>query len=1116
MSTRRTPHATDPSQDYRDRGAEVVRVKLLGGFSVSVGSRTIRQDEWRSKKAVTLVKLLALAPGHRMHRERAIDLLWPDSARSRASNNLRQVLHAARRVLDPSSGSRERYLGLKDEQLFLCPEGQLWVDVKAFEDAAASAQRTKDPAVPRAAIELYAGDFLPEDRYEEWAEGKRIEFRQLYLALLLELAGLYQERDEHSLAIEALRKATAADPTLEEAHASLMQVYALSGRPESALAQYERFRDVVSKELGVGPSTATRALRDEIAAGRSPSAPRTGPVQDVSSEAFEHNLPAPMTSFVGRERETVEVKRMLAMTRLLTLTGTGGTGKTRLALEVAWEVVGSYLGAVWLVELAPISEPGLVAQEVANVLGVQEHPGEPLTDTLAKALASKEMLLVLDNCEHVVEEVARLVDKLLYSCPRLKVLATSREPLGIAGEVNWAIPTLSLPAEGDEESIAESTMDSLMRSDALRLFVDRARLRLPSFELTRQNAGAVARVCQKLDGIPLAIELATARMGALAVEQVAQRLDDSLDVLSGGSRTAPPRQRTLRATLDWSHELLSHAERKAFCLLSAFAGGWTLEAAETVCPEGSVEQGDVLELLGELIDKSLVLAGATTGGALRYRMLEPIRQYATEKLEQSEEAAGVRDRHAAFFLALAEEAAPDLEGSRHGVWSDRLEREHDNLRATLSWFLTRRRPEPAVRTGAALWRFWFTRGYLSEGTGWLERVLAEGGHEPSPARVKALEGLGWLLQYQGEYARARATYERMLELSRASDDKGNETTALNSLGTVAIQQGDSERAKVYLQDNLEALEELEKEGNIATPLKRFHALNLLGYLAITEEGDYARGATLWEESLALAREARDTERIRSTLSNLGYAEVLQGDYEKARASCEEALALAQELGGAGAPIVASTLVNLGLAALGQGDYERASQLFGEALVIGRSAGRKPQMIDTLEGMASLAGATRDATRAACLWGAAEAAREATGIALSPSERAMHEPYLAPARSRLGETAWEDALGEGRAMSLEGAADYVLSEEADQPKATIVREPAAHAELLDYLTHREREITLLVAEGLTNRQISARLSISERTAGNHVARILKKLGLRSRIQIASWTTETKLPASPRPD
>ena len=381
-----------------------------------------------------------------------MDLLWPDSATRAASNNLRQVVYGARKVLDPSSDSSGRYLSLRDERLFLCPDGQLWVDVEAFEETAAIARRSREPATYRAAIDLYAGELLPEDRYEEWAEGRRNELRQLYLALLIELAGLYEGREEYALAIEALRKATAEEPTLEEAHVSLMRLHALSGRPERALAQYERLRDALQKGIGTRPTEATRRLRDEIAAGRLlPTSPADA-AQPVPSDGAKHNLPAPRTSFVGREREMVEVKRTLTMTRLLTLTGTGGSGKTRLAIEVARDLVGTYPDGVWLVELAPLSERELVAQEVANVLGVQERPGEPLVDTLVEALAGKEMLLVLDNCEHLVEAAARLVDTLLASCPHLRVLATSREPLGVSGEVNWAVPPLSLPGSRRTES----------------------------------------------------------------------------------------------------------------------------------------------------------------------------------------------------------------------------------------------------------------------------------------------------------------------------------------------------------------------------------------------------------------------------------------------------------------------------------------------------------------------------------------------------------------------------------------------------------------------------------------------------------------------------------------
>src|SRR5829696_6984575 len=582
--------------------AEAVRIWLLGGFGVSIGSRSIQKGSWRLRNAAALVKLLSLAPGHRMHREQVMDLLWPDLGKKAASNNLRQTLHAARGTLDPTAASR--YLASEDEALVLCPGDSPWVDIEVFEEATLTARRSRDPAAYRAAIDLYAGDLLPEDRYEAWAEGRREELRQLYLALLIELAGLYEERDEHPLAIEALRKATAKEPTFEEAHLGLMRLHALSGQPERALAQYERLRDALVRGLGTQPGAITHRLRDEIAAGRlAPTPPAGDRLAEEPSSAGRHNLPASRTSFVGREREMVEVKRTLSMTRLLTLTGAGGSGKTRLALEVGRDIVGVYPDGVWLVELAPLSEPELVAQEVAGTLEVPERPGEPLTDTLVDALGDKGLLLVLDNCEHLVEAAAQLVDALLDSCPRLRVLATSREPLDIRGEALWQVPPLSLPATTD----GESRVEGLTRYEAVRLFVDRARLRLPDFGLTQENAGVVARVCRKLDGIPLAIELATARMGALAVEQVAQRLEGSLGLLTGGSRTAEPRQQTLRATLDWSYDLLSEVEQALFRRLSVSAGGWTLEAAEAACSGGVIEQEVVLDLLGGLVDKSLVV-----------------------------------------------------------------------------------------------------------------------------------------------------------------------------------------------------------------------------------------------------------------------------------------------------------------------------------------------------------------------------------------------------------------------------------------------------------------------------------------------------------------------------
>jgi DNA-binding CsgD family transcriptional regulator len=378
--------------------------------------------------------------------------------------------------------------------------------------------------------------------------------------------------------------------------------------------------------------------------------------------------------------------------------------------------------------------------------------------------------------------------------------------------------------------------------------------------------------------------------------------------------------------------------------------------------------------------------------------------------------------------------------------------------------------------------------------------------------VKALEGMGWLMQLQGDHERARTTYEEMLKLSRELADKGNIATALNSLGTVAVQHGDNERAKTLLQENLEVIKDLEAERDPATTLKKFYVFNLLGYLAINDEGDYVRGTTLWEQSLALAKEVGDNYQVGNTLTNLGHPALMQGDYERAKALSEEALEFARELGIVNSGFATSAFINLGLASLGLGEHERAMGSFQEALMISQNIGVKPQVIETVEGIASLAGALGEDTRAAHLWGAAEAAREVTGIALSPGERALHEPYLSSARSRLGEKVWKVTLAEGRTMSLEQAAEYALSEKTSPPTVPVPERPLV-GESINKLTRREEDVAALVALGLTNREISTKLSISERTAGNHVASILKKLRLRSRTQIAIWATEHNLLTPP---
>src|SRR5215204_1497259 len=495
-----------------------------------------------------------------------------------------------------------------------------------------------------------------------------------------------------------------------------------------------------------------RRLR-AIEAAEAKTAPRT-------PERPPNNLPLELSSFVGREKELAEVKRLLGETRLLTLTGSGGCGKTRLALAAATDLLEEFEEGVWMVELAPLADPSLVAQAVGSTLGVREQPGRSLTEMLSGYLGSKKVLLVLDNCEHLIEACAELAEALLRFCPGLRVLATSREALGITGEVAWPVPSLSLP---DLRRMPD--IGSLPEYESARLFVERAVAVRPDFVLTEQNASAVAQVCYRLDGIPLAIELAAARTKVLSVEEVADRLDDCFRLLSAGGRTAMPRQHTLHATMDWSHELLSEEERSLFRRLSVFAGGFSLEAVESVCIGEDVERDEVLGLLSHLVDKSLV-AVWEKDGETRYRLLETVRQYGRDKLSESGEEGQLRERHAGYYLALAAQAEPELKGAGQVEWLKRFEREHDNLRAAISWSLERRNHQDAAQLGWALWLFWWIRGHFAEGRRLMEEAISVNGSAamPASARAQGLFVAGTMACGQGDHSSAEPLLEESVTL----------------------------------------------------------------------------------------------------------------------------------------------------------------------------------------------------------------------------------------------------------------------------------------------------------------------------------------------------------------
>jgi predicted ATPase/DNA-binding CsgD family transcriptional regulator len=792
------------------------------------------------------------------------------------------------------------------------------------------------------------------------------------------------------------------------------------------------------------------------------------------------NLPIALSTFIGREREVAELKRLIEDTRLLTLTGPGGSGKTRVALAVAREVSGRFEDGTWWVELAPLSDPELVAQAVGSALGVEETPGRALSEAVIEDLRTRDALLILDNCEHLMDACAALADTLLRACPNLKILATSREALSIGGEREWIVPPLSLPDPGRGADIEE-----LGRYEAARLFLERAKGAVPSFELTEENAPAVARLCRRLDGIPLAIELAAARTKVLSVAQILGRLEGSLKLLTGTDRMAPERQRTLRGALDWSYELLDEQERDLFGRLSVFAGGWTLEAAEFVGSGGDIEGEEILDLLSGLVDKSMVVAEVGTGNAPRYRLLEPVRQYGLERLEEREGADRARRRHAEFYLALTEETEPELKGPRQVELLDRMEEDHDNLRAAIRWTLEQGEAEMALRLTASAAHFRYPRGYLTEGRRQLEAALA-GTSGPRAARAKALTEVGWFALEQSDYDQAQRSLEESLRIYRELEDKYGVAHALECLSVAKWRLGDYGRAARLQEEGLVLYRELGHEWGIAA------SLNNLGVVA-QEQGDYERAAALHLESLALSRVLGDSLEIGWGLRSLAQVYLMQGQLERSATLLEESQSILRELGTK--LTLSQTLRTLGETVLRQGDVSRAAAVYSEGLALAAEAGSKTEVAGFLEGLAEVALTHGRLARAARLRGAAGALREAIGSPPSPSDGfdPGYESALATASSRLDGAAWETAWAEGRQMTQEEAIGYALLDEEVEP----ARPPKDTAGL----SERELEVLRLVAEGLTDPQVAERLYLSPRTVGFHLRSVYRKLGVPSRAAAA---------------
>jgi predicted ATPase/DNA-binding SARP family transcriptional activator len=1002
-----------------------LRIHLLGAFRVLIDDRAVADVQWRLRKAKTLVKLLALAPDHWLHREELLEQLWPQLEPGAGANNLRHTLHVARRVLQQGRAMPPPFLSMVAEKVVLRTEGTLWIDVEAFTAAAGAARRTRAPAAYEQALALYSDDLLPEDRYEEWATGRREALREVYLGLLVEFAGLLEAGGEFGPAAAALERVIARDPTHEEAHGALMRLYALAGRQHQAVRQFRQLREALQRDLAREPSAASYRLHDDILAGRFvPPPPATA--NRSATGVWQHNLPLPLTELVGRERDVTEVRRLLVdaaaaapgcrRRRLVTLTGMGGSGKTRLALAVAQALAPCFEDGVRLVELSSVAEAGGVPVAVAAAFNVHEEPGRPLVTTLTETLSGKRLLVVLDNCEHLIDACARLAEALLRACPSVQILATSREALRIGGEITWRVPLLPVPEilPGPALPAGHPQPDTvhLARNASVRLFLERARAVQPAFELTPANVGAVVEICRGLDGLPLALELAAAWVGVLTVEQLAARLDDVLSLLTGGSRTAMPRHQALRATLDWSYALLSPHEQQVLRRLAVLGGLFTIEAAEAVAGGGAPE--GVLTVLAHLVAKSLVQV-EVGGEEAQYRLLETVRQYALERLRACGDEAATRERCLAYLTELANPGMVNAALRRFPTaeqvrWLTTIDHAYGTMRTALIALRERRDAARGVQLATALTPYWFARGMFTAGRTWLEDFLALEGAEAA-IRAEAMGAAAKLAYRQGDVAAARALAEEQLAIHSATADRAGMAAALHGLGFVSLEQADYAAARALFEESLRIGREVQDRS-------AEHALGLLSAL----EGDTATACTVLEEALAVSRELGDTWGMASRLNSLGFAHQQCAEYGAARSCYDEGLALRRSLGDRSG--VAHSLRNLGSLDSLVGE-PAAFRRYREALAIFRELADHCGIAQCLEGIAGLAAARWQSARALELLAAAGGLRARLGIPGAPVERSRRERAEALARSGLAAEEAAAALHEGRNMPLAAAVECAM-------------------------------------------------------------------------------------------
>jgi predicted ATPase/DNA-binding SARP family transcriptional activator len=987
-------------------------LRLLGPFAACVNGRSL--SPLRTRKDAWLLGLLVLHHPRPLDRAWLAGFLWPGSSPSNALANLRKSLKSLRRALGPEA---DRLLAPTARTLALDLAGTN-VDLLDFD----AAIRRGDTDSLTEAVALYSGPLL-DGCLETWAVPERRWREEACLEALTTLAERAATEGKPALAERYLRQAIALDPMRERAPRVLMRLLSEEGDSAAALQAYHELRDRLHRECHAEPDPETSALFQQLRAqARSRTAPPLAgrglatSCRPARGHARLSNLPTPPTPLLGREPQLAELRALLRdpNVRLVTLTGPGGVGKTRLGLQVAAELLDAFADGVFFVSLAPITDPELVAAAIAQVLGVREAGGQSLLESLAECLRDKQLLLVLDNFEQVLGAALRVAD-LLTAAPRLKLLVTSRSVLRLQGEQEFPVLPLALP---DLKHLPPS--GSLSQYGAVALFIQRALQVNPDFAVTNENAPAVAEICCRLDGLPLAIELAAARTRLFPPAALLSRLESRLNLLVGGARDLPARQQTLRDTIAWSYDLLSEGEKQLFRRLTVFVGGCTMEAAEAVCQpgDGSSEEYpplemEVLEGIGALLEKSLLRQEEGGNGEPRFHMLETVREYGWECLAAGGEAPAARHRHLHYYLALAQS---EIKEPEPGTWLERLEREHDNFRAALDGSMRNEEGRAGPELAGALGGFWQDRGHLREGFGWLTRALAHPcATEPTPLRKRLLNASGNISAFLGDPITARSLHE---ENQRIPGDRGHRACTLHNLGIILGSLGEYAQARVSFEGALAIHREDGDRRSLASDL------NCLG-LFLVGQGENDEARSLLKEALGIARDLQHMGEVAVALSGLGMLALRADDLAAAQALLEEALLLNCTLGRPG--YEATNLNQLGTLALQRADLPSARTLFAQALEIHRETGQRIEAAISVRLFARLAMLQGEIERAARLFGAAETLREAGRVVLPPVDRAEHEASVDAARTALGEEAFAAAWAAGRALSMEQAITDALGQ-----------------------------------------------------------------------------------------